>query len=241
MRVAKETLQVVRGERPMEQSYWAAARDLRAEFVLTSIPVVGELVLAFEFMSGKEAATGRRMSDDERAISGLFAVMPLIVSEIGGAVASGAKVTRRAVTLALDDLKIYSIWRTLQRIPRSIELAIGLKVLPDKTFAELVDLLHQVKAAQRLNLLEFLTNKQLARLNYMVSRMRDASRTAMWGDRKGIGFAAQERLHADEARGEGQAARAGRPRAFSGKERRRCHPSSRGQSDHVPEDCRSQW
>jgi hypothetical protein len=180
MRASRETLEVVVGERTIQQSFYQAMNDQRAEFFWTTMPVVGECILIYEAALGKEAATGRKLSNEERAIDGLAVILPHIIEYAGKQIAAGLKITRRAVTLALDDLKIYSITKSIERIPRSINLALGLRILPDQYFNEFVDLLHTVKVAQELNLLKFLTNKQISRLNFFVSRMRDSARAAAW-------------------------------------------------------------
>ena len=180
LRVARQTLEVVAGERPMEASYWQMVKDARTEFALTSMPVVGELVLTYEALVGREAATGRRLTDGERALAALFVLLPKVLEQVVQPVASAGKITLRALILTLDDLKVYSITKSLGRVSRSIELAVGLRLLPDKTFAELEDVLHQVNVAQRLGLIEFLNNAQLGKLNFLLQRMNDASRTAAW-------------------------------------------------------------
>jgi hypothetical protein len=95
--IARETLEVVVGERPTAKSFYQAMEVARREYFLTTLPVIGEFVLVYEWMFGREAASGRQLSDSERLIAGLGFMLPHILAHAGKIIAGAAKITRRAI------------------------------------------------------------------------------------------------------------------------------------------------
>jgi hypothetical protein len=176
MRLSQYFLEILVGERSTE--VLQALSDQTWEYILTLTPVVGEAVLIYEAVVGQEAVGGRKLSSAERVAAGFAVILPHIISySVKVAARAGAEVlivTRRAVILALDDLKVYKLLTSARRLGKAVELAVALRALPESSFNELRSLLTLVRQGGALNV------KQAARLNYFFLRMLDVSRLAQW-------------------------------------------------------------
>ncbi len=179
MRVAQEALEIVAGERPVTGSTFAFMAEGRAQTLLEQTPILGEAVLIYQAVLGREAASGRKLSDLERACSGFAVLLPFVLRAVGKAAARGATsaavITRRSVEVALEYKRVYTLLETAKRIPRAVQVATGLRSLSQEQFAEFRALL-----AQSVRAVSSLQPRQAARLNYFFSRMHDAARLAAW-------------------------------------------------------------
>jgi hypothetical protein len=177
IRIAQEALEIIVGERPFQGSTFEAMGEGRAETILVMLPYIGECVLIYEAVAGRTVVGRRNLSNAERVAAALGVALPIIahysVRLVVRAAAPVVTVTRRAVILALDDLRVSSILATARRLPRAVEIAAGLRALPEHQFNELRALV----AAGRQGAL---TASQVARLNYFFVRMYDLSRLAQW-------------------------------------------------------------
>jgi len=173
---AKYFLEIIDGERSTADLQYGS--DLTWDLILSLWPVVGEGVLIYEAAFGQTLVGGHSISAAERVASGLGIILPQIIARSARvAVRVGAEavlVTRRAVTLALDDLKVYKLLGAARRIPFSVELAAGFRALPEYSFQELRALLAKLRLGNPLK------PADLARLNYFFIRMLDLSRLAQW-------------------------------------------------------------
>jgi hypothetical protein len=199
IKVAREALEILSGERSFANSSFQTIRaglEEEVEFLLISTPVIGEAVLVYEAASGRSAVGNRKLSDPERAMAGFGLIMPIIAAyALRTAVRAGAeaiKVTRRSVNIALVYARVYSILETAKRLPRCVEIAIGLRALPRETFLEFRGLLRLVAQGAAL------TDQQITRLSYFFIRMQDVSRLAQWlriiEQELGTGFTGLRRL-----------------------------------------------
>lgn len=172
IRAAQQPLEVIDGERPATPFQ---ALDPIVETILAVYPFIGEGVLIFEAISGREIVTGRNLSVAERVVAGFAVILPYIVGYIlkGARLAAALTVTRRSVTLALQDLRVYSLLGTGQRIPKAVEIAVGLRVLSEESFKDFVKLLADARTLA-------LDSSRAARLNYYFVRLQDTARVAQW-------------------------------------------------------------
>jgi hypothetical protein len=177
LRIAQEALEIIAGERPFQGSTFEAMGEGRAETILVMLPYIGDCVLIYEAVAGRSVVGRRNLSNAERVAAALGVALPIIanysVRLVVRAAAPVITVTRRAVIFALDDLRVSSILATARRLPRAVEIAAGLRALPEGQFNELRNLV----AAGRQGAL---SASQVARLNYFFVRMYDLSRLAQW-------------------------------------------------------------
>ena len=181
IKIAREALEILSGERAFARSSFQTIREGLeevAEFFGVSTPVIGEAVLIYEAVFGRSVVGNRKLSDPERAMAGFGAILPTVVSyALRAAARAGTqvfKVTRRSVIIALEYKRVYSILETATRLPRAVEIAVGLRALPEETFLEFRGLLRLVAQGA------VLTDKQTVRLTYFFIRIQDLSRLAQW-------------------------------------------------------------
>lgn len=176
LRVAQYFLEIIVGDRGTQDLQLLSDQSL--EFTLTATPVVGEAVLIYEAVIGRTVVGGRSLSSTDRVAAGLGVLLPAVISYSIKTAARGAStallVTRRAVVLAIDDLKVYKLMTVAGKLAKSVEIAVGLRALPESSFNELRGLLELVRRGTALS------SSQSSRLNYFFVRMLDVSRLAQW-------------------------------------------------------------
>lgn len=170
MTLARELLEITAGERPMEGSDIAMAGEEGAHGLLVSIPVLGEAIMVFEAVSGRSVYNWKKLSIVERAFSVLAVIIPFAAGRVARVVGRGVLITKRAVAAAMANTKFAAALARIAGPGTVLRMAIGLRVLPEKHFDELLDLLR----AARLN------DKQQQRFTFFLSRIDYLWRTAAW-------------------------------------------------------------
>jgi hypothetical protein len=175
MYLAREPLEILAGERPIEASVFAGMDEAIAEHVLMLTPVIGECAMAYEAVVGRRVVDSKRLTLSERAVAGLGIILPRALGYAVGRVgATALRVTRRAIRLAYESSKVYRVLDSPIRGKLFIQLAVGLRTVSEAEFKEFTELLRQeVRGAA-------LTNSQQHRLNYFMFRMSARTRQAMW-------------------------------------------------------------
>lgn len=137
MRVAREIMEIIAGERTVAESIFAGMDEAIGEAILVSIPYIGEGVLIYEAVAGRTLIGGRKMSQAERAITGIALILPYALAGVGKVVAQGAKrvgsITRRTILIALEYQRVFKLLETAKRLPHAMNIAIGMRRLSQAT------------------------------------------------------------------------------------------------------------
>ncbi|MFJ6568123.1 hypothetical protein ACIQNU_11905 [Streptomyces sp. NPDC091292] len=171
---AQLPFEIIVGERPLEGSAIDLAGDAEAHGVLLAIPVLGPLVLAFEAASGHSVTNWRRLTGLEVTLSVVMIFLPLIVGASVRGAARAAVITRRAVLVVLAQRGVFAAMRGPARTVLALRLAIGLRILSETEFQELLQLLRGTGTAR------VTPPAQLTRLTYLLTRIDYLSRAAQW-------------------------------------------------------------
>jgi hypothetical protein len=175
MYLARQPLEILAGERPIEASVFAGMDEAIAEHVLMLTPVIGECAMAYEAVVGRRVVDSKRLTVSERAAAGLGIILPRALGyAVGRAGATVSRVTRRAIRLAYENFKVYQVLDSPIRAKQITQLAVGLRTVSDAEFKEFTELILQVARGAAL------TNAQEHRLNYFVFRFSARARQAMW-------------------------------------------------------------
>ena len=127
--------------------------------------------MAYEIIVGKSLLSGRQLSAEERIWAAVAAVIPIVVSAaIRGAV-TAVTITRRAVLLALANRGFFRVLTTSSRGALTLRMTIGLRLLPEKDFQQLLLIL---RSSARM------TVQEANHLNYCLARMDTSSVLAQW-------------------------------------------------------------
>ncbi|TDD67049.1 pre-toxin TG domain-containing protein, partial [Actinomadura rubrisoli] len=171
LNAAYEPLQIIEGELALADSAVGRAaevyRDI-ADFVASTVPLVGEFVLSYEAGIGYQFVGGRKLTTTERVL----AVVALAIPPALGALVKAAP----RVGIALRNFKV-NLARLIpkaaaERIERfSADMIIGLRALPRESFDKFLRLL-----ATRGPL----TATQAAEIQFFMSRIDYVSRLAQW-------------------------------------------------------------
>jgi len=171
---AREPFEIAAGERPLAGSTIALAAEGHAESVeglLVLMPGLGELVMAYEVVRGKSLLSGRQLSAEERIWTAVAAVIPFVVGRAIRGVVRAATVTRRAVLVALASRGFFRALTTSRRGTLTLRLTIGLRLLPERDFQQLLVIL---KGTARM------TVQESNHLNYCLARIDTVSILAQW-------------------------------------------------------------
>jgi hypothetical protein len=174
MSAAQQPFEIIVGERPLEGSDIDLMDEPDVHGLLLAIPVLSELVLAFEAVSGHSVTNWRRLSTMERAVSVVLIFLPLIVAAAVRGTVRAAVITRRAVLVALAQRGVFAAMRGPGRKVLALRLAVGLRILPETEFQELLQLLRGTGT------LRVTPAAQMTRLNYLLTRIDYLSRSAQW-------------------------------------------------------------
>ena len=169
---AQQPFEIIVGERPLEGSDIDLMGETDAHGILLAIPVLGPLVLAFEASSGHSVTNWRRLTTTERTLSVVMIFLPLIVAAAVRGTVRAAVITRRAVLVALAQRGVFATMRGPGRTALALRLAIGLRILPETEFQELLQLLRGTGTSR------VTPAAQLTRLNYLLTRIDYLSRAA---------------------------------------------------------------
>ncbi len=177
MRLAREFMEIIAGERTVETSVLSGA-DEWAEIYLGLVPVLGEAMIIYEALVGESVITRRKLSHAERAMNGLALVLPTILSHVAAPVLRTAsnvgRITRRGVEIALEYRRVYRLLETVKRIPHAMQIAIGLRRLPEAEFREFLVLMGRISRGDAL------TEVELARTTFFFCRMSEDAIAGLW-------------------------------------------------------------
>ncbi|WP_141717781.1 hypothetical protein [Nocardia altamirensis] len=172
LNVAFEILQITAGERPLAGSELAKAAEFTNEvhdFVLTVIPGIGEVVLAFEAVSGYQVVGFRQLSATEQAWAAFGLILPRVLNPLVNVGVRAVVTTRRAIAVVLA--RLLPTVGAAQITRFSLGMAIGLRVLPPEAF---------VKFLKLLKLAGKLTSTQTSDINFFLARIDYGARLAQW-------------------------------------------------------------
>ncbi|MFD7462077.1 MULTISPECIES: pre-toxin TG domain-containing protein [unclassified Streptomyces] len=174
MNAAREPLEIIAGERAAADGDLAIASELTYEEIhdhLLFVPVVGEVVLALDVISGRNVISWRRLSATERALAALGIVLAPVLAAGARVALRATVITRRAVLLALAERGVFAQMPAAARRGVSLQMAIGLRILPEADFAQLLTVLRRVGP---------MTKKEYDFVNFVLARVTYRSRHAMW-------------------------------------------------------------
>jgi hypothetical protein len=175
MYLAREPLEILAGERSIDESVFVGMDEAIADQVLKLTPLIGECVMAFEAIAGRQVVNFKRLTPSERAISGLAVILPSALKYVGSRVgATVFRVTRRAIRLAYESSKVYRVLDSPIRLKLFTQMAVVLRTVSESEFKEFTELLLQVVRGVTL------TIPEQNRLNYFLFRMSARTQQAMW-------------------------------------------------------------
>lgn len=166
-----EPLQIIEGELLLADSALGRVREFLNEYydaLLTDIPVVGEVVMAYEAVIGYQVVGGRKLAPLEQVLTAVGLILPFAVSALVKA-APRIAIALRAFRVNLARRIPKSTYAQLERF--TADMVIGLRSLPRDSFENFLKI---------LRLVEPLSPRQSKDLAFFLSRLDYASRLAQW-------------------------------------------------------------
>ncbi|MFF8731397.1 pre-toxin TG domain-containing protein [Streptomyces sp. NPDC015171] len=169
---AFEPLQVIEGELPLPEAAIGRPDEVLhdfAEFVLSAVPVVGEFVLSYEAVIGRQLVGGRKLSKPEQLLAFLGLVIPPVLGALVKQVPRVGGIVLRNFRVNLARRIPGSVAARLDRF--TVDMVIALRSFPKESFEKFLGI---IRIAGKL------TPEQQTSLNFYVSRLNCASRLAQW-------------------------------------------------------------
>lgn len=178
MNVAREPLEIIAGERPAADGLLSIASELTYQEIhdkLLFVPALGEVILALELVTGRSVLTWQRLSATERVLAGLGIVLAPVLGAAARAAARVPAITRRTVLLALAERGLFAQMPTAARRGVSLQMAIGLRILPEEVFQKLLGIVRRHRGV-----VATLTEAESLFVNRCLARVQYRSRQALW-------------------------------------------------------------
>ncbi|MFI2758621.1 hypothetical protein ACH5A3_07065 [Streptomyces echinatus] len=169
---AFEPLQVIEGELPLPEAAIGRPDEVLhdfAEFVLSTVPVIGEFVLGYEVAFRRRLVGGRGLSEPERLMAFLGLVLPPVLGALVKQVPKVGGVLLRNFRVNLARRIPGSVAAKLDRF--TADMVIALRSFPKESYEKFLGIIRVVGR---------LAPEQETALNFYVSRLNLTSRLAQW-------------------------------------------------------------
>ncbi|MEU6665097.1 hypothetical protein [Streptomyces sp. NPDC046727] len=168
---AFEPLQIIEGELPLPEAAIGQPDEVLhdfADYVLSSIPVIGEFVLSYEALLGYQFVGGRKLSKPEQLLAFLGLVIPPVLGALVKQIPR-VGIALRAFRVNLARRIPGSVASKLDRF--TVDMVIALRAFPKESFDKFLGIIRTVGR---------LSPQQQSDLAFYLSRLNYASRLAQW-------------------------------------------------------------